>query len=137
MDKLPELVSQRRENDHLPLSFGQERLWFYEHLNPGKSVYNESGIVQFKGPLSVKTLEETLNEIIRRHEALRTRFTSTRSSPSMRTSRPPSMGGSWITRPMWTSHGASHPLRMSGTNSRLNWKLRWELFMGFHGHLWR
>ncbi|EKE99927.1 MULTISPECIES: non-ribosomal peptide synthetase [unclassified Tolypothrix] len=60
----------------LPLSFAQTRLWFLEQLEPGNSTYNLCRTLKLQGALNVTALEESLNEIIRRHEILRTTFTS-------------------------------------------------------------
>ena len=58
----------------LPLSFAQQRLWFIDQLAPGGTVYNIPLAVRLSGELKVLALEQTLNEIIRRHEVLRTSF---------------------------------------------------------------
>ena len=58
----------------LPLSFAQQRLWFIDRLEPGSSVYNFPAAVRLKGPLNVVALKQSLNEIVKRHEALRTTF---------------------------------------------------------------
>ena len=59
---------------HIPLSFAQERLWFLEQLGGGSSMYNDPGGLQLLGRLDLAALERTLNELVRRHESLRTRF---------------------------------------------------------------
>ena len=58
----------------LPLSFAQQRLWFIDQLEPGSSVYNFPAAVRLKGPLNVAALKKSLDEIVKRHEALRTTF---------------------------------------------------------------
>jgi len=58
----------------LPLSFAQQRLWFIDQLDPGNSVYNFPVAVRLKGQLNVVALKQSLDEIVRRHEALRTTF---------------------------------------------------------------
>ncbi|HBL57377.1 MAG TPA: non-ribosomal peptide synthetase, partial [Cyanobacteria bacterium UBA8803] len=58
----------------LPLSFAQQRLWFLDQLEPGNPFYNISRVVHLKGSLNVAALEQSFNEIGRRHEALRTSF---------------------------------------------------------------
>ena len=58
----------------LPLSFAQQRLWFIDQLEPGSSVYNFPAAVRLKGPLNVAALKQSLDEIVKRHEALRTTF---------------------------------------------------------------
>lgn len=58
----------------LELSFGQERLWLLDQLEPNTSAYNMPTAVRLKGRLYIDALERALNEIARRHESLRTRF---------------------------------------------------------------
>ena len=58
----------------LPLSYAQQRLWFLEQLEPGSSTYNVPVGVRMSGRLAVEALEETLSEVVRRHEVLRTSF---------------------------------------------------------------
>lgn len=67
---------------NLPLSFAQQRLWFIDQLDPGNSVYNFPVAVRLKGPLNLAALKQSLNEIIRRHEALRTTFSMVDRQPS-------------------------------------------------------
>ena len=57
-----------------PLSFAQEGLWFADQLDPGHPVYNVYRALRLAGPLDVGALGRALDEIVRRHEALRTRF---------------------------------------------------------------
>ncbi len=63
-----------RDNPPLqaPLSFAQQRLWFLDQLQPGNPLYNISIGVEIEGELDVDALAEALNEIVRRHEILRT-----------------------------------------------------------------
>jgi amino acid adenylation domain-containing protein len=56
------------------LSFAQERLWFLDQLNPGSAVYNVPLAVRLAGPIDPALLEESVNEIVRRHDTLRTTF---------------------------------------------------------------
>ncbi|MBI3847817.1 MAG: amino acid adenylation domain-containing protein, partial [Planctomycetes bacterium] len=67
-----------------PLSSAQERLWFLEQLEPGTSVYNVFGAVRLSGPLDRAALERTFEEIVRRHEALRTKVSSNGGTPLQR-----------------------------------------------------
>src|SRR5215207_2560073 len=57
-----------------PLSLTQQRLWFFDQLHPGSPLYNIASAVRLTGHLDVGTLEQSLNEIVRRHEILRTTF---------------------------------------------------------------
>jgi len=65
----------------LPLSFAQERLWFLEQFEPGSSIYNLCRAVRISGALDLRALESSLNEIFRRHEALRTKFLAVDGRP--------------------------------------------------------
>ncbi|MBN3925209.1 non-ribosomal peptide synthetase [Nostoc sp. NMS4] len=67
--------------NNLPLSFAQQRLWFLDQLQPGSCAYNLSRAVQLQGQLNIAALEQSFNEIIRRHEALRTTFVSGDGEP--------------------------------------------------------
>ncbi len=58
----------------LPVSFGQERMWVLAQLDRERIAYNELALVKMVGPLDAGALERSLEEIVRRHEALRTRF---------------------------------------------------------------
>jgi len=79
---LPALAFLPRPRDgDLPLSFAQQRLWFLDQLEPNSSVYNIPTGQRLKGPLDIGALEQSLNEIVRRHEALRTRFSMVRGEP--------------------------------------------------------
>jgi amino acid adenylation domain-containing protein len=77
---LPPLQPVPRDGNP-PLSFAQQRLWFIDQLMPGSSAYNMAAAVRLKGPLDISTLEQSLNEIIRRHEALRTTFSMVDGQP--------------------------------------------------------
>jgi amino acid adenylation domain-containing protein len=67
-------MGQISRNGDLPLSFAQQRLWFIEQLQPGSSVNNIPVAFRLAGSLNVTALEQSLAEIVRRHEVLRTTF---------------------------------------------------------------
>jgi len=76
----PPLVPVARDGE-LPLSFAQQRLWFLDRLEPGSAFYNVPTAVRLQGPLNIEALERTLSEIVRRHEVLRTTFSSGEREP--------------------------------------------------------
>jgi amino acid adenylation domain-containing protein len=71
-----------REGEALPLSFAQERLWFLDQLDPGTATYNVSTSVRLLGRLDVEVLVGAVEEIARRHAALRTTFAARQGSPA-------------------------------------------------------
>ncbi|MDZ8023961.1 MAG: amino acid adenylation domain-containing protein [Nostoc sp. DedQUE11] len=67
--------TQEEKNTSIhPLSFAQQGLWFINQLTPNTPTYNIPIIISFKGCVNLTALQDSLNEIIRRHEALRTSF---------------------------------------------------------------
>ncbi|RPH77392.1 MAG: amino acid adenylation domain-containing protein, partial [Nitrospiraceae bacterium] len=62
----------------MPLSFSQQRLWFLEQVHPGSSMNHISMSVRIRGAVNPDVLERSVQEILRRHEILRTRFGSER-----------------------------------------------------------
>jgi amino acid adenylation domain-containing protein len=73
LSDLTDVVRVSREGE-LPLSFAQQRMWFFEQLSGGTGAFNIALGVRLKGVLNVAALEQTFGEIIRRHESLRTVF---------------------------------------------------------------
>ncbi len=67
---------------NLPLSFAQQRLWFIDQLEPGNSAYNIPAAIRLRGPLNLPALEQSLNEIVKRHESLRTTFAMVDGRPT-------------------------------------------------------
>jgi len=64
-----------------PLSFAQQRLWFLDKLVPQSPFYNVPAAVRVQAPLNVDVLKKTLNEIVKRHEVLRTSFGEANGQP--------------------------------------------------------
>ncbi|MHC0065903.1 amino acid adenylation domain-containing protein [Nostoc sp. UIC 10890] len=73
-ETLPEIVPLRSPNATQPISLTQLEFWFFEQFYPGNPVYNLPLVYRVTGSLDVKALEESLREIVRRHETLRTTF---------------------------------------------------------------
>ncbi len=68
-------MQQETEVFVFPASFAQQRLWFLNQLAPGNPFYNVSTALCLTGSLNLRSLEQTFNEIVQRHETLRTTFT--------------------------------------------------------------
>ncbi|GAC1437037.1 MAG: hypothetical protein NVSMB58_28730 [Terriglobales bacterium] len=78
--EVPPLVKKIRDKN-LPLSFAQQRLWFLDQLEPGTSLYNVPQMLRMRGDLNVQALHKSINEVVRRHEALRTSFVTVDNEP--------------------------------------------------------
>ncbi len=70
----PLRVYDRTASTHFPLSFAQQRLWFLDQLEPGSTAYLLPRAYQLCGLLDIQCLEKSLEELVRRHESLRTTF---------------------------------------------------------------
>lgn len=81
LDDVPLRVVPR--NGALPLSFAQERLWVFEQLEPGTGAYNIPRVLRLEGPLEANALDKSVNDVIARHEVLRTSFFNFDGKPSM------------------------------------------------------
>jgi hypothetical protein len=77
----PALVRASRE-ERLPLSFAQQRLWFLDQLAPNNPYYNCPGAVKLEGSLDPAAMEFVINEIVKRHEVLRTRIEVVETEPA-------------------------------------------------------
>ncbi|HEX5603948.1 MAG TPA: amino acid adenylation domain-containing protein, partial [Pyrinomonadaceae bacterium] len=64
-----------------PLSFAQQRLWFLQQMNPESAAYNMPVASRLLGKVNVKAFEQALNEIVQRHEVLRTTFQMVEAQP--------------------------------------------------------
>ena len=67
-------IGRAKTSGAAPLSSAQQRLWFLDQLKPNSAFYNLAAAVRLTGALDVDALERSINEVIRRHESLRTRF---------------------------------------------------------------
>jgi amino acid adenylation domain-containing protein len=73
----------------LALSYGQERLWFLQQLDPDSSAYHVPAALHLRGRLDRSALERALGEVVRRHRVLRTRFPPVGERPEPRVDDPP------------------------------------------------
>ncbi|NCS48327.1 MAG: AMP-binding protein, partial [Microcystis aeruginosa BK11-02] len=82
-----EIIPVSRDQD-LPLSFAQQRLWFLQQLSPDSHSYNLLEALRLEGNLNLLALEQSLSELIRRHEILRTTFPMVEGQPIQRIAPP-------------------------------------------------
>ena len=75
------MTSRSKKSNVAPLSFSQEQLWFLEQFKPGNAAYYRTVGFRLNGSLNIDVLERSFNEIIRRHEILRTTFTTKNGQP--------------------------------------------------------
>lgn len=76
-----QLKKMGREYNTFPLSYAQQRLWLFDQLHPGNTSYNMPMAFHMHGVLHIVALEQSLNTILERHEALRTTFAVVRGAP--------------------------------------------------------
>jgi len=79
-EPLPALARVSRDRP-LRCSFAQEQLWLVDRLTPGSAAYNFSWPLRLHGGLDADALARAVSELVRRHEALRTRFTAQDGQP--------------------------------------------------------
>ncbi|MBN1567730.1 MAG: amino acid adenylation domain-containing protein, partial [Acidobacteria bacterium] len=132
----PALVAVSRE-ETLSLSFAQQRLWFLEQWNPGSPVYNIPLIFRVLGQLNYSILEQSINEIVRRHEALRTTFAEEQGQPVQRIED----GDAWKLTvidlsPLPVEEQKSEVCRLTAEGARRPFNLtQWPLFRASVLHL--
>jgi hypothetical protein len=73
--------AQSLSSNPQPLSFAQQRLWFLYQLTPNSPFYNVPAAIRLIGKLDQVALERSFQEIVRRHAALRTTFTTVNGQP--------------------------------------------------------
>ncbi|HYP52459.1 MAG TPA: condensation domain-containing protein, partial [Pyrinomonadaceae bacterium] len=74
-------VTRVARDSELPLSYPQQRLWFLDQLEPDSPFYNVPTAVRMTGRLDAAALEESLRQVVRRHESLRTSFAVVEGRP--------------------------------------------------------
>jgi hypothetical protein len=126
--------------DTAPLSFGQERLWLLDRLDPGNPVYNMVTAIKLTGSLDLPVLARSFAEIVRRHAVLRTTFREEGGRP-VQVPGPPhaedlpltDLSGLSPSPPGPLSHTPSHPPGRGGTSqeSVLREAVRAELAVPF------
>ncbi|MCC3325694.1 amino acid adenylation domain-containing protein [Gordonia bronchialis] len=71
---LPPVVAVTPRPEHPPLSFAQQRMWFINQLEPEASTYNVPAVLRLSGDLDSDALRAAAEDVVRRHEVLRTTF---------------------------------------------------------------
>jgi amino acid adenylation domain-containing protein len=79
----------RRGSSSAPLSFAQQRFWFFHQAAPLSGIHNLSGVLRLKGALRLHALEGSLRALLLRHEALRTVFPDADGRPRQLIVAPP------------------------------------------------
>ena len=79
-DSSSEITTQARPANP-PLSFAQQRLWFFDQWEPGSTAYLLHNAWRLQGPLNLAALERSLTTLVTRHESLRTTFSVTDEHP--------------------------------------------------------
>ncbi|MEU7157964.1 amino acid adenylation domain-containing protein [Streptomyces chrestomyceticus] len=79
--KAAEIPAVPRDGAPLPLSAAQRRLWLLDELEPGSTEYNSAAGLRLTGPLDTAALTGALNDLVARHEALRTTFDRVDDAP--------------------------------------------------------
>jgi amino acid adenylation domain-containing protein len=70
LQTIPKVINR----ESIPLSFAQQRMWFWEQLQPGNSIYHVAEAFHLHGDFNVEVLQQSLDAIVAHHEALRTNF---------------------------------------------------------------
>ena len=93
---------QRRDPglQDLPLSFGQEQLWFLDRFAPGEAMYNIPIAISLDGALDATALQAALDALAGRHETLRTRLVTIKGQPVQRIDPPHLFGAQLLDGPM-------------------------------------
>ncbi|RKH35770.1 amino acid adenylation domain-containing protein [Corallococcus praedator] len=80
----------------LPLSFAQQRLWFFAKLEPDSTAYNLPFVMRLEGVLDVPAFSSGLRDLLQRHESLRTTFREEASGPVQRIAPTPPLPAGWM-----------------------------------------
>ncbi|HEX6087530.1 MAG TPA: amino acid adenylation domain-containing protein [Thermoanaerobaculia bacterium] len=92
-DEAPsKIVARKRDPNEALASFAQQRLWFLSQLEPESAAYNMPGALRLRGPLDFDALRRCLDEIVRRHDTLRTTFRENAQQEPMQIIGPPGAG---------------------------------------------
>ena len=82
-------IRRLKRDKKLPVSSSQRRFWFLDRMEPGQSQYNVGAVVRLLGSLDIDVMRRSFDDIVARHEALRTRINDDDSSPWNEIMQPP------------------------------------------------
>jgi amino acid adenylation domain-containing protein/non-ribosomal peptide synthase protein (TIGR01720 family) len=85
-ETVEETIVRRQNRNGAPLSFSQQRMWFLNQLVPESSFYNLPSVVRLSFPVNASILQRAVEEIVRRHEVLRTTFAARDGRPTQHVS---------------------------------------------------
>ena len=112
-------IPRRKADDPVPLSYTQEQMWFIDQLAPSSASYNMACAFQLKGLLNIAALERAFNEIVRRHESLRTTFDSVEGVPMQVIAPSLTIALPVITVPAHSGTGSTDAaIRLAGEHAR-------------------
>jgi FkbH-like protein len=74
-------IPRAPRKEQMPLSFAQQRQWLLNQFAPDSPIYNAPEVLRIRGALDHDVLERALNEIVRRHEVLRTTYSLSNNQP--------------------------------------------------------
>ncbi len=75
------VIDPVQRNGEIPLSFGEQRMWFLAQYDDDTSVYVTPNVFRLEGALDVQALKNSLCKIVDRHEVLRTTYQSRKGAP--------------------------------------------------------
>ncbi|MEU7551548.1 amino acid adenylation domain-containing protein [Streptomyces sp. NPDC044571] len=84
----PEILPRAADRAHAEPSSAQRRIWFFDRLQPGSALYTITGVAELRGALDHAVLSRCLDEVVRRHETLRTTFHDEGNEPFTRVEPP-------------------------------------------------
>ncbi|KWT63843.1 hypothetical protein ADL21_00305 [Streptomyces albus subsp. albus] len=85
-----EVLPAQERSGPVPLSFSQQRLWFLDRLHPGSGEYHATWAFRLMGPLDTEGLGAAVNDLVARHEVLRTRYVTGPDGVPVQLVSPPS-----------------------------------------------
>ena len=91
-DAPPPIAARKRNPNQAVASYAQQRLWFLWQLEPESAAYNMPGALRCRGKLDYDALKRCLDEIVRRHETLRTTFRENEEQQPIQVVGPPDIG---------------------------------------------